>query len=141
MYLGMQDQYYTFNMFDAQAWYARDVILGRIKLPDRAAMEADSAAWVAREEASKTEDEKIDFQTEYVRDLLQATDYPALDVDHVGELFKEWEHHKVEGILTYRNRCYPSTLTGTMSPQHHTLWMEALDDSLGAFLKAPEAAE
>ena len=23
MYLGMTDQYYTFTMFDAQAWYAR----------------------------------------------------------------------------------------------------------------------
>ena len=33
-YIGMQDQFYTFNMFDAQAWYARDVILGRIKLPE-----------------------------------------------------------------------------------------------------------
>ncbi|TGV57612.1 NAD(P)/FAD-dependent oxidoreductase, partial [Mesorhizobium sp. M2D.F.Ca.ET.160.01.1.1] len=32
-YLGMQDQWYTFNMFDAQAWWARDVILCRIKLP------------------------------------------------------------------------------------------------------------
>ena len=32
-YIGMQDQFYTFNMFDAQAWYARDVMLGRIKLP------------------------------------------------------------------------------------------------------------
>ncbi len=32
-YLGMQDQYYTFNMFDAQAWYVRDVILGRLALP------------------------------------------------------------------------------------------------------------
>ena len=75
------------------------------------------------------------------RDLLAATDYPPLDVDHVAKLFKEWEHHKVEGILTYRDRCYPSTLTGTMSPVHHTIWMKALDDSLGAFLKTPEAAE
>ena len=33
IYLGMQDQYFTFNMFDAQAWYVRDVILGRIQLP------------------------------------------------------------------------------------------------------------
>ncbi|TGV74147.1 NAD(P)/FAD-dependent oxidoreductase, partial [Mesorhizobium sp. M00.F.Ca.ET.158.01.1.1] len=32
-YIGMQDQFYTFNMFDAQAWFARDVIIGRIKLP------------------------------------------------------------------------------------------------------------
>ncbi|RZO16128.1 MAG: NAD(P)/FAD-dependent oxidoreductase, partial [Candidatus Thioglobus sp.] len=34
MYLGMQDQFYTFNMFDAQAWYARDYIIGSINLPD-----------------------------------------------------------------------------------------------------------
>ena len=32
-YVGMQDQWFTFNMFDAQAWYARDVILGRIQVP------------------------------------------------------------------------------------------------------------
>ena len=29
-YLGMQDQFHTFNMFDCQAWYARDVILNKI---------------------------------------------------------------------------------------------------------------
>ena len=37
-YLGMQDQFYTFNMFDAQAWFARDVIMGRIKLPSNEEM-------------------------------------------------------------------------------------------------------
>ena len=35
MYLGMQDQYYTFTMFDTQAWYARDYVLGRISLPSQ----------------------------------------------------------------------------------------------------------
>src|SRR5690606_4166562 len=45
IYLGMQDQYYTFNMFDAQAWYARDVMLGRIPLPDAEARAADIAEW------------------------------------------------------------------------------------------------
>jgi trimethylamine monooxygenase len=34
-YLGMQDQWYTFTMFDAQAYWTRDVILGRIDVPDR----------------------------------------------------------------------------------------------------------
>jgi trimethylamine monooxygenase len=34
-YLGMQDQWYTFNMFDAQAWWTRDAILGRIAIPDK----------------------------------------------------------------------------------------------------------
>ena len=39
-YIGMQDQWFTFNMFDAQAWWARDVIMGKIALPDSAAMDA-----------------------------------------------------------------------------------------------------
>jgi len=48
MYLGMQDQYYTFTMFDAQAWYARDYVLGRISLPSREEMAADIAQWRGR---------------------------------------------------------------------------------------------
>jgi trimethylamine monooxygenase len=134
MYIGAQDQYYTFNMFDAQAWYARDVILGRIKLPSTGDQAADMVRWTAREEALANPFESIDFQTDYVRDLIAPTDYPRLDVDMVARLFKEWEHHKVEGILTYRDRSYPSTLTGTVAPQHHTTWMHAMDDSLEAFL-------
>ncbi|HAD28882.1 MAG TPA: potassium transporter, partial [Rhodobacteraceae bacterium] len=37
-YLGMQDQWFTFNMFDAQAWWARDVIMERIKIPSKSEM-------------------------------------------------------------------------------------------------------
>ncbi|NHT77094.1 NAD(P)/FAD-dependent oxidoreductase [Rhizobiaceae bacterium CRRU44] len=140
-YIGMQDQYYTFNMFDAQAWFARDVILGRIALPDAAARDADIRDWRAREEALTNPFEAIDYQTDYVRDLLSATDYPDFDVERVAELFKEWEHHKVEGILTYRNKSYPSVLTGDMAPVHHTPWMDALDDTLEAFLGVQDAAE
>ena len=141
LYLGMQDQYYTFNMFDAQAWYARDVLLGRIALPPPAAMEADMRHWSAREQLLADPFEAIDFQTDYVRDLLAATDYPRLDLDHVAATFKEWEHHKAEGILTYRDRSYTSALTGRMAPVHHTPWMQALDDSLAAFLQAPAPVE
>jgi trimethylamine monooxygenase len=141
IYLGMQDQYFTFNMFDAQAWYARDVILGRIALPSAEDMSKDILAWRAREEAITNPFEGIDFQTEYVADLLAATDYPHLDVHRVAELFKEWEHHKAASILGYRDHGYPSTLTGTLAPKHHTKWMEAMDDSLEAFLNVPAAAE
>jgi len=133
----MQDQYYTYNMFDAQAWYARDYIMGKIALPSREEQAADIEKWLAYQETLTNPFEAIDFQTEYVRELLQATDYPHLDVDKVAELFKEWEHHKMEGILTYRDRSYRSTITGTMSPPHHTTWMEAMDDSLEAFMGQP----
>ena len=141
IYLGMQDQYYTFNMFDAQAWYARDYIMGKLELPSREVQAADIAKWLSLQDTLTNPFEAIDFQTEYVRELLAATDYPRLDVDKVAALFKEWEHHKMEGILTYRDRSYPSTITGTMSPVHHTTWMKALDDSLPAFMGLPQAAE
>ncbi len=141
IYLGMQDQYYTYNMFDAQAWYARDVMMGRITLPSREEQAADITKWLAAQDTITNPFEAIDFQTEYVRELLQATDYPHLDVDKVAALFKEWEHHKMEGILTYRDRSYPSTITGTLSPAHHTTWMKAMDDSLEAFMGLPQAAE
>lgn len=141
IYLGMQDQYYTFNMFDAQAWYARDVLLGRIGLPPAPAMRQDIQSWLAREEALADAFAGIDFQTDYVRDLLSETDYPRIDLDHVAATFKQWEHHKSEGILTYRDRSYVSALTGNMAPTHHTPWMDALDDSLEAFLQVgPRAA-
>jgi trimethylamine monooxygenase len=134
MFLGMQDQYYTFNMFDAQAWYARDLMLGRIKVPTGPDMAADCTEWVAREEQVANPFEAIDFQAAYILDLLEPTDYPAFDVTAVAEIFKQWEHHKEADILGYRNKSYRSTLTGTLAPGHHTPWMDAMDDSLEAFL-------
>ena len=134
VYLGMQDQYYTFNMFDAQAWLARDLLLGRQPLPDKATMEADSAHWLQREEACTDSDQDIDFQAAYVRDLVDATDYPDFAIEGVAEMFKQWQRDKQRDILGYRNAQYRSLLTGTLAPRHHTPWMLALDDSLEAFL-------
>jgi trimethylamine monooxygenase len=139
-YLGMQDQFYTFSMFDAQAWYARDVILGRIKLPSKEEMAKDDAAWVKREEALKDAFEKIDFQADYVRDLCDATDYPKFDIDMTVDEFKEWEHDKQDSIVGYRNKAFKSPCTGTIAPIHHTPWLEAMDDSMKTFLAVKQVA-
>ena len=40
----MQDQFHTFNMFDCQAWYARDVIMGKIKIPNSPEIKKDKNA-------------------------------------------------------------------------------------------------
>lgn len=134
IYLGMQDQYYTFNMFDAQAWYARDFILGRFALPDAETIAKDIQHWRERESKLETAFDDVDFQAAYVRDLLQHTDYPELDVESVAEIFKAWLRDKQADILGYRDKSYRSTITGTQSPPHHTPWMLAMDDSLEAFL-------
>ena len=42
----MQDQFHTFNMFDCQAWFARDVIMGKIIIPNKSEIEKDINKWV-----------------------------------------------------------------------------------------------
>ena len=139
-YLGMQDQFYTFNMFDAQAWYVRDIILGRIPLPSQNEMRSDSAAWRAREETLESDEDMIVFQGDYVKSLIDETDYPSFDIDGVNKTFLEWEHHKHDDIMAFRNHSYRSLMTGTMAPSHHTPWLHAMDDSLEAYLATHDDA-
>ena len=134
-YIGMQDQFYTFSMFDLQAWYARDVMLGRIQLPDAKTMDADIAKWVAREEQLADPEQQIDFQADYLRDIIPQLDYPQFDVDSTVDSFKRWEHDKVDDILGYRNKSFPSPVTGTKAPIHHTPWWTAMDDTMQDFLR------
>lgn len=140
-YLGMQDQFYTFNMFDAQAWYVRDVIMGRIEVPDRAAREADEKIWLDREATLESDEDLIWYQGDYVKELIELTDYPSFDVEGVNKTFMEWEHHKHDDIMGFRNNAYRSLMTGTMSPVHHTPWMEAMDDSMDSYLNADSESE
>lgn len=135
-FLGMQDQYYTFNMFDAQAWLVRDAILGHFQLPSADEMARDIQHWLDREAAVKTAFEAIDFQSDYIKELLPLTDYPGFDVDRVSELFKQWQRDKQEDILGYRDRTYTSVVTGTRACAHRVPWMEEMDDSAENFLAA-----
>ncbi|WP_182358920.1 flavin-containing monooxygenase [Tomitella gaofuii] len=134
LFLGMQDQYFTFNMFDAQAWFAREVIAGTVALPDAEAQAADVDAWFERECALDGHEQEIDFQAAYIRDLLSFTDYPEFHVERQGQLFKQWHDDKQADIMGYRNRSYRSTLTGTLAPALHEPWLDVLDDSLEYFL-------
>ncbi len=134
MYLGMQDQFYTFTLFDAQAWYARDHMLGRIQLPSRQEMADDISAWRNREDQLADAFDQIDFQYDHMMDLLKEVDYPDFDVELTRDHFKEWEHHKEENIVGYRDRSFTSPCTGTPAPLHHTPWWTAHDDTMAAFL-------
>ncbi|MEM9269157.1 MAG: NAD(P)/FAD-dependent oxidoreductase [Pseudomonadota bacterium] len=134
-YLGMQDQWYTFNMFDAQAWWVRDVIMGRIGLPDAAAMEADWKQRQVDEDALEDDYACIDYQGAYTQELIDETDYPSFDIQAANQAFYEWKKHKKKGIMGFRDHGYTSPMTGTKAPAHHTPWVEALDDSLESYLQ------
>ena len=134
-YLGMQDQWYTFNMFDAQAWWVRDVIMGRIALPNAAVMAQDVKDREAAEDALEDDYACIAYQGAYTQELIDETDYPSFDVEGACQAFKQWKGHKKQDIMTFRNNAYKSVITGTMAPVHHTPWKDALDDSMEVYLK------
>ena len=130
----MQDQFHTFNMFDCPAWYVRDVIMGKIQFPNAGEILKDINDWIVKEEKLEDPIQMIDFQTEYTKDLHNASDYPKIDFELIRKHFKDWEHNKEEDIMTYRNQSFSSPVTGTEAPIHHTPWAEAMDDSMEAFL-------
>ena len=47
-YLGMVDQAYTFTLFDAQAHWVVNCIMGNINLPHKQAMEEDCKSWMEK---------------------------------------------------------------------------------------------
>ena len=133
-YVGAHDQWFTFNMFDAQAWYVRDLILGRTEMPDAEARQRDIDAWLQRFDAIASAEDEVRFQADYIRDLIEQTDYPPFDLDEVVEIFLAWKHSKQENILGYRDYAYRSVMTGTMAAEHHTTWLAEMDDSLERYL-------
>ena len=134
-YLGMQDQFHTFNMFDAQAWYVRDLIMNKIQTPSSEEIAKDIAEWVSKEEKLEDPLQMIDFQTEYTVNLYNEVDYPKIDFELIRKHFYQWEHDKVEDIVNYRNKSFSSAVTGSVAPIHHTNWLEAMDDSMDTFMK------
>ena len=134
-YLGMQDQFHTFNMFDAQAWYVRDLIMNKIQIPSTEEIEKDIDYWVNKEEKLEDPLQMIDFQTEYTIDLSTHVDYPKIDFELIRKHFYQWEHDKIENIIDYRNKSFSSAVTGSVAPLHHTKWLDAMDDTMDTFMK------
>ena len=135
-YLGMQNQFYTFNMFDAQASYVRDIIMGRIDVPDRDVRVADVEDRQAREDAAIRDNcDAIRYQSDYVKELIDDTAYPSFDVNGVNQEFFKWEKHKHYDVMTFRNNCHKSVVTGNMAPLHHTPWKDEFDDSIENYLR------
>lgn len=134
LYSGVQDQYYTYTMFDVCGLWCVKYILGEIDIPDAESRNTNWEEWVAKNKALKDCHEEINFQTDYVKELVSdcGSDYPW-DID-VADIFHAWEHHKDEDIITYRDQSFASKFTGTPSPIHHTNFMLALDDSMETFM-------
>ena len=147
MHIGPHTGFFTFSLFDAQAWLARDMIMGRFSLPDYAGMEEHDKLMC--EKCNRLEDytddghyydhECINFQGDYLADLVALTDYNDFDVEGVKQRFFEWEKHKEISIMGFRDNCYKSVITGNMSPPlldrngDKLLWKDAMGETCESF--------
>ena len=122
-------------MLDAQAWYARDLMLGCVRLPSVQAMQLGSEQWREKELAIETDADSYGFQSDYIEHLISMTDYPEIDVAAVNRIFLKWKADKKKDIMGYRDKVYRSVITGTQAVPHHTRWMQAMDDSLASYLQ------
>ena len=112
LYCGVQDQAYTYTMFDVCALWIVKYIEGELPLPDKATMQSNWEQWVKRNRALKNCHEEIDFQTDFVQELARdcGADCP-FDLD-VSEIFHTWEGHKDQDVLSYRDKSFASKYTG-----------------------------
>jgi len=133
-YLGMQNAV-MFMELDAEAWYVRDIIMGRIHVPDRDARLADVKERIAREDAEvRSLPDIIRLLCDYTVELLADTDCPRFNVEMWQAVFDQWIDHRINDFMTYRDNCYKSLVTGTMSRLHHTPWKDEFDESLECYL-------
>ena len=134
-YLGMHTGQ-LFIMLYAETWYVRDIIMGRIHVHDRDARLADAKDRVACADAEvKSLGDVIRFHVDYTAELMADTDCPRFSTELWKALLDQWSDHRTENIFTYRDRCFKSPVTGTMSRLHHTPWKDAFDDSLECYLR------
>ncbi|CAC5377593.1 tmm [Mytilus coruscus] len=133
-YMGTQDQYFSFTMFDAQGLWICRYITGTLPNEPKniEEMKKEEQKWVQRRKNVKDCHDDIDIQADFIKDLSDGTGYHP-DAPNAVELFHKWEHDKMANIVTYRDQPFKSVFSGTMAAQHKP-WFQDFDDSIDSFV-------
>lgn len=132
MYLGMPDQYYTFSAFHAQSKFVVGVIQGRVSIPSKAAMLADTAAWQKKEE-EVGDDHKAHHRLQHAHTQAAASLAGAVLRDDQKH-FDQWLDDRNRNILTYRDQTSVSDVSGIASVKFGVPWVEMFTDDKFAYL-------
>ena len=132
MYIEMQYILLTFITFDCQAIWAVSNIMGKLELPTRDEMNADSVKWVKMAKYARRNHcikETFEFIKEYLRHMVNIADYPK-EVLQIEEQFSQKLEHQKKNICTWRDMPFKCIYTGNELPALKTTWMENFDDSV-----------
>lgn len=120
-YIGMQNQAFTFPMFQLQGYYIKNIITGKITLPDEIAMWKSSFQEQEEEKTLTDPFKMVRFQGRYCDHLSELTG--ETKIGHASEILVEWINHKLENILEYRDKTYRNHYTGEQSVLGEKLWI------------------
>ena len=135
-YMGMQDQVYTLPMFEPQAWFVRDVIMGKIEVPSDLEVENDIEKWTTRQTTLVTPFDRNEYQLDYIKDLIDhLSDYHKIDLCTRSEYHKVWVDHRNDDIVSYRDHTFTSTVSDTPAVYPLTKWADTMDGTFEEFLK------
>ena len=127
-YMGMQSFFFSFPGLDIEAWYVREVILGRILMPSEEERLSDMASWQAREGQVSGFPEAIGFMASYIGELMKSAGYPSYNIAAAAERLRGFVRDKDGDILSYRDQCFTSILTGTVAAMNKVPWIEDKED-------------
>ena len=121
-------------MFDICGLWLMKHLMGDIQLPDKISMTQDGKHWVKRNQEVTNLHQLVDFQTEYVMDLVKdcGEDFPY-DIN-VREILHEHVNRRDDDISTYRDYSYTSKYTGTKASKPSISFMKNKDDSFESFM-------
>lgn len=135
LYVGAHGCAYTLTKIDSQAHWARDFILGRIDKKTKSERSEHITVWRQKFSKVKNMYDSFSFDSEYIRDLLNDSDYPEHGHEARLNLYKKWLQDKSTNMLTFRDQSFTSTISNEMSPPPMVPWMKAMDDSLQGFIQ------
>jgi trimethylamine monooxygenase len=132
MFLGMPDQYYTFSAFHAQAHFTVGVLEGRVAIPSKEAMLADTLAWQAKED-NMGDDHKVHHRLQYEH-TEEAAKLAGAHLRDDSKLFDQWLDDRHHDILTYRDQSAMSYVSGVPSLKFGTPWVKMFTDDKYSYL-------
>jgi trimethylamine monooxygenase len=137
MYLGMQNQVYTFIMFDLQASLARLAVAGNFAMPAASVMHDDITAWLAKQADLVEAKDWHALQTEYVKELNMLTSLAEEKDILCQKALDDSEDDKVKDILNFRNGCFSSSFSGACGTEPPVPWLKATEElPLGTYLQS-----
>jgi len=132
MFVGAPDQYYTFSAFHAQGKFTIGVIEGRVTIPSKPDMAADTAKWQERED-KMGDDHKIHHRVQYEH-VEEAAQLAGGHLRDDAALFDQWVDDRHHSILSYRDQSAVSAVSGVASLSFGMPWVKMFTDDKEAYL-------